>query len=117
MMKKMKIKSVAKEFIENKPEHPHINYTRNPISGIRELEKLMEIVKDRLENIKTPALIIQGSHDPVVNPEGSRRVYEKLASEDKTYELLNFNRHGIIMDEGSDEVHRLIGEFIERVSG
>ncbi|MGD9160250.1 MAG: alpha/beta fold hydrolase [Desulfobacteraceae bacterium] len=115
MMKKMKIKSMAKEFVENNPEHPHINYTRNPISGIRQLERLMEKVKDKLEDIKIPALIVQGSQDPVVNPEGSKQIFERLGSEDKTYELLDFDRHGIIMDEGSEKVHRVIGEFLKRV--
>ena len=75
----------------------------------------MEKVKDKLDDIKVPALVIQGDKDPVVNPEGSKQIFERLGSEDKTYELLNFSRHGIIMDEGSEEVHRLIGEFIERV--
>lgn len=113
-MKKMKIKSMTKEFIDNDSEHPHINYTRNPISGIRELERLMEKVKDGLGNINTPALIIQGDKDPIVNPEGSKHLFEKLGSEDKTYELLDFDRHGIIMDKGSEEVYRIIEEFIKK---
>ena len=115
LMKKMKIKSITKEFIPNNPEHPHINYTRNPISGIRELERLMEKLKDKLEDIRIPALVVQGNQDPVVNPDGSRQLFENLGSEDKTYELLDFDRHGIIMDSGSDEVHQIIGEFVKRV--
>ncbi len=117
LMKKLKIKSMAREFVENQPEHPHINYTRNPISGIRELERLMEKIKDKLGDITVPALVIQGNNDPVVNPEGSQQLFERIGSEDKEYKLLDFDRHGIIMDEGSDAVHKIIGEFIERVSG
>jgi len=56
------------EFVENVPENPDINYTRNPVSGSNELEKLMKQVGDQLKNVKGPALIIQGSDDPVVNP-------------------------------------------------
>ncbi len=115
IMKKMKIKSITKEFISNNPEHPHINYTRNPISGIRELERLMEKLNDKLEDIIIPAMVVQGKRDPVVNPDGSRQLFENLGSKDKTYELLDFDRHGIIMDKGSEEVHKIIGEFINRV--
>jgi esterase/lipase len=115
LMRRMKINSMAMEFVENNPEHPHINYTRNPISGIRELERLMEKVKDRLEDIKIPAFVVQGNRDPIVNPEGSRQLFERLGSKDKIYELLDFDRHGIIMDEGSNEVHKIIGEFVKRV--
>ena len=111
-MKKIRIKSITKEFVENKPEHPHINYFRNPISGVRELERLMEKVKTRLENITIPALVIQGSNDPIVNPEGSRQIFEMLGSTDKSYRVFEFERHGILMGKGSGEVHRIIGEFI-----
>ena len=58
---------------------------------------------------------ISVGQDPVVNPEGSKQIFERLGSEDKTYELLDFDRHGIIMDEGSDKVHHIIGEFIEKI--
>lgn len=115
IMKKMRLKSMAKEFVENKSEHPHINYLRNPVSGIRELERLMEKVKTKLGDITIPALIVQGRNDPIVNPEGSKEIYEELGSIDKSYESLEFERHGILMGAGSNEVHQVIGEFVKRI--
>lgn len=114
-MKKMKIHSITKEFVENKPEHPHINYFRNPVSGVRELERLMEKVKTRLNHITVPALVIQGNNDPIVKPEGSKKIYEELGSTDKSYRVFDFERHGILMGDGSAEVHQVIGEFINKV--
>ncbi len=115
IMKKIKISSAAKEFTVNVPENPHINYSRNPISGIRELEKLMEKLKSGLNKIECPALIAQGNNDPVVNPEGSREIYEQLGSGDKSYRLFDFDRHGIIRGEGSEKVYEVIGEFAVKV--
>jgi esterase/lipase/1-acyl-sn-glycerol-3-phosphate acyltransferase len=115
LMKKVKLEGALKTFVENRPENPHINYFRNPVSGVHQLEKLMDYISDRLEKIEIPALVLQAQGDPVVNPEGSRLVFKKLGSKDKTYILLNYDRHGIILGEGSRRVHRIITEFINRL--
>ncbi|MBL0712426.1 MAG: alpha/beta fold hydrolase, partial [Desulfosarcina sp.] len=40
LMKRIHSNGPVKEFIANDPENRHINYLRNPIAGIRELERL-----------------------------------------------------------------------------
>ena len=51
-LKKIRLSSGAKEFIENCPENPHINYIRNPIAGVRQLEKLMDQLEPKLKKLK-----------------------------------------------------------------
>ncbi|MEW6673686.1 MAG: alpha/beta fold hydrolase [Thermodesulfobacteriota bacterium] len=113
IMKKVRWDGAKKEFVENSPENPHINYERNPVSGIRELERLMESLEPRLQDITAPALVMQSRQDPVVDHKGSRRVFELLGSEDKQYVLFNFDRHGILLGPGAERVHQVIGKFIE----
>ncbi|RLC01918.1 MAG: glycerol acyltransferase [Deltaproteobacteria bacterium] len=105
-----------KEFVNNLPENPHINYFRNPISGVSEIENLMESLYPLLEDITVPALIVQSENDPVVNPKGSRKIFKRLGSVDKRYTLFNFDRHGILLGEGSDRVYRTIAAFIDHLS-
>ncbi|MGD8720894.1 MAG: alpha/beta hydrolase, partial [Desulfobacterales bacterium] len=116
LMKKVRLDDAQVEFVENHPENPHINYLRNPIAGVRELERFMGALEPKLGAIKVPALVIQGQGDPVVNPKGSVRVFQRLGSEDKTYVLFSFNRHGIVRGEGAERVHRTVWEFIERLN-
>ncbi|MGB7918965.1 MAG: alpha/beta fold hydrolase [Desulfobacterales bacterium] len=116
LMKKFRLGDAQMEFVENHPENPHINYLRNPIAGVRELERFMGALEPKLGAIKVPALVIQGQGDPVVNPKGSVRVFQRLGSEDKTYVLFSFNRHGIVRGEGAERVHRTVWEFIERLN-
>ncbi|MGA8240883.1 MAG: alpha/beta fold hydrolase [Desulfobacterales bacterium] len=116
LMKKVRLSDAQMEFVENHPENPHINYLRNPIAGLRELERFMGALEPKLGAIKVPALVIQGQGDPVVNPKGSVRVFQRLGSEDKTYVLFSFNRHGIVRGEGAERVHRTVWEFIERLN-
>lgn len=114
-MKKIRINAAKKEFVENHPENPHINYFRNPIASIRELDRLMVSIESKLKEITIPALVMQARLDPVVDPIGSRRIFDGIGSEIKEYFLLNHNRHGILLGEGADRVHRIIGDFIDSI--
>jgi len=59
-----------------------------------------------------PALIVQSARDPVVSPKGSRKIFDRITSEDKEYRLFNFSRHGILLHEGSEKVYRAVVEFL-----
>ena len=115
LMERVRLDEAKMEFVDNNPENPHINYLQNPISGIRELERLMDAVEPKLSDIHLPALVIQAQGDPVVNPKGSFKVFQALASEDKSYIVFNFDRHGIILGQGAGKVHRAVWEFIQRL--
>lgn len=101
-----------KEFILNTPENPRTSYRRNPVSGIREIERLMERLDEKLPAIRTPTLVIHTHRDPVARPEESKRIFDLIGAEEKAYILFNFDRHGILSGPGADLVHRVIGDFI-----
>jgi esterase/lipase len=75
----------------------------------------MEKVNSRLSMIGMPSLVIQSKGDPVVDPRGSKELFEKIGSTEKSYRTFDMNRHGILLGEGSDAVHAVIGEFCKRV--
>jgi esterase/lipase len=102
-----------RKFIPNDPENPHINYLRNPISGVKELMDLMNELSGRLDLIKVPALLIQASDDPVVHPEGSKLLYKGLGSQDKELVMIKCNRHGILRGEPSERVFTRVLEFLD----
>ena len=115
-MEKARQAGAKKEFVENKSENPHINYLRNPVCGVLELERLMEIVADKLPDLRMPALVIQSLGDPVVKPSGSRRAFQHIGSKEKAYILFNFDRHGILLGKDSEKVHKAIVNFVEGLS-
>ena len=115
LMDRVKIESAKKEFVINSPENPHINYKRNPVSGILELERLMDSLEAKLADIKIPALIVQSFRDPVVNPEGSKRIFQLLGSTEKEYLLVNYERHGIILGEKCERVYKAVADFMKRL--
>ncbi len=115
-MERVGLDGAKKDFIPNNPENPHINYSRNPIGGVRELGLLMEALEPKLPSIKLPVLVVQSDGDPLVDPKGSRRVFELLGSQDKQYLLFDIDRHGILLGDRAHRVHRAIGNFIRRLS-
>ena len=115
LMGKLNVGAAKKEFVENNPENPHVNYVRNPISGIIELDRLMDQIEPKLPGIHVPALVVQSFGDPVVNPAGSLKIYGKLGAEDKEYLMVNYERHGIINGEHAERVFRAIGDFLDRL--
>lgn len=115
LMGRVQWEEAKKEFVVNRPENPDINYIRNPIAGVRELERLMDHVEPRLTDITMPALVVQSRSDPVVHPKGSQRIFELIRSTDKQYVMFDFKRHGILLGEGSVRVHEVIGGFVDRL--
>ena len=103
------------EFVTNNPENPHINYFRNPVSGVNELGKLMKQVGERLKYITDPVLIVQGSEDPVVNPVSGLEIFEKLGTEDKQLVRIFARHHGILRGREAPEVEARVLDFLKRV--
>jgi esterase/lipase/1-acyl-sn-glycerol-3-phosphate acyltransferase len=103
------------EFVENRPENPHINYLRNPVAGVREIERLMDDLEPRLNGIEIPALVVQSSDDPVVDPRGSEKIFKRLGGREKKYVVFSLSRHGILLGERADMVYRAVGEFLQHL--
>jgi esterase/lipase len=114
-MERFHIDEAQKTFVDNHPENPHINYLKNPISGVRELERLMASLEPRLSLIAAPTLVIQSLEDPVVNPKGTEKIFKLLGSTDKQMVMFNFKRHGILLGDGAERVYRAIGSFVDHI--
>ncbi|PKN12048.1 MAG: glycerol acyltransferase [Deltaproteobacteria bacterium HGW-Deltaproteobacteria-4] len=115
LMDVLKRERGKKEYAEIFPEHPEINYHRLPIVSLIAMENVMKALAAKLPMITVPTLIVQAKGDPVVTPDGSKRLFEKLGAKEKEYLLVDLNRHGILSGPGAEQVHSAIAAFIERV--
>ena len=112
MIKLIRLDTIAKEFIKNNPENPHINYVRNPIAGIRQLEKLMDQLEPKLKDITLPTLVVQSRKDKVVSPKGTLKLFNNLGSQFKEYYLFDYDRHGILIGDKAIRIYKAIENFI-----
>jgi esterase/lipase len=100
------------EYIDDQPENPDINYSRNYISAIVQLEKVMEECQKNLSLITCPTLVIQADNDPVVNPISGQNIYNKINSRHKVLSMLEFKNHVIIHGLGTQKVFNEIKNFL-----
>lgn len=115
LMKKMNVEAAGKQFVENHPENPHINYTRNPLSAMMELDRLMRQLEGKIGTVDVPAMVIQSLADPVVDSAGAVRIFERLGARDKELLMVNTARHGIVNGDGADRVFEAVGAFVRRL--
>ncbi|OPL14865.1 MAG: hypothetical protein AVO39_08540 [delta proteobacterium MLS_D] len=113
MLARFKVDKGRMEFVTNEPQNRHINYFRNPVSGVRQLEMLMDVVEERLKNVTDPVLVIQGENDPVVNPVSGSEIYEKAGSEKKRFIAVEADYHGILWKEKLDDVTAGVLDFLK----
>ena len=114
LLKKIGQSQYAWDYVENSPENKHINYTRNPLTGVRQLTQVMNATDAVLPDVHTPTLVIQASKDATVNPVSGMEIFEKLGSKDKELVLFERTRHGIINGEGSLEVFSQVEHFLQK---
>lgn len=100
------------QYVTNSPENRHINYAKNPMNAIRELNEVMGAMERSLKDVRIPTLVIQGSRDPVVDPSSGRFIFSQLGTPDKELIMLERDRHGIINGEGATDVFDRVDFFL-----
>ncbi|NJE02785.1 alpha/beta hydrolase [Thermococcus sp. MV11] len=73
----------------------------------------MELAHREADKIKAPVLLLVGTGDVITPPEGSRRLFEELAVEDKTLREFEGAYHEIFEDpEWAEEFHETIVRWL-----
>lgn len=102
------------EYVDDKPENPELNYSRNYLKGVEELGKLMQQCEEILPKITSPALIVQAAKDPIINSISGKMIFEKIASESKMLFEPDFSNHVIINGDNQEHVFASIKEFLHK---
>jgi carboxylesterase len=104
--------SLAREFMKNDADNPHINYPLCPISAFVQVKKLMKKVRKSLPDINIPALVIQGKNDPKVAPQSGPVIFELLGSDKKHFAWIDYHIHGIVRGNIARDVFKEIELFL-----
>lgn len=116
LLSMMRKKEQGEQFLDYTSDNPHINYAKNPVSGVREVGLLLDAVNSNLDELKMPVLIIHTDNDPVVIKKAAGKIYDNLGSEEKELCLLHSSQH--IMSKGnvSDRVKNILTSYLMRLS-
>ena len=64
----------------------------------------VDYVQRQMENFRLPVLIVQGTADRLVDPEGSKQLYARAQSTDKTLKLYEGLYHEVLNEPEKDDV-------------
>ncbi len=92
-------------------------YDVNPLRAAVQVGKLQRIVRQRLQAIRQPILILQGRLDTSIDPRSAEVVYQEVGSAVKELHWMERSTHCVILDVEWEQAAELTVRFIERVLG
>ncbi len=78
-----------------------------------EILRYLKIIQERSHQITLPLLVQHGSADRLTLPEGTKHLYEKASSSDKTLKIYEGLYHELIHEPERDEVIDFVAAWIE----
>ena len=94
----------------------HFSYLDNPYRSIAELSYLIDEVKEKVEKISAPTLVIHSKDDEYVLPYNAEFIFEKLTIKEKELMYIEKAGHVITRDGDKEKVFNKISAFIEKYS-
>jgi len=79
-----------------------------------EINQATKIIQQQMEAIRLPLLILHGGADRLADPEGSKQLYERAESKDKTLKLYDGFYHEVMNELGKE---RVLGDIVEWLEG
>lgn len=87
-------------------------YTGKPRVGtMREIARQCEYVQNNFDKVTLPFLTVHGTADGVTCPSGSKMLYEKASSEDKSLKLYEGGAHSLIQGEPDESADLVLADM------
>ncbi|MBY7665662.1 alpha/beta hydrolase [Staphylococcus agnetis] len=84
-----------------------------PTSTLRELQDTIQGVRDHVEDVIEPLLVIQSEHDEMINTDSANIIYNEAAPEDKHLSWYKNSGHVITIDKEKEAVFEEVYQFLE----
>ena len=101
------------ELMEVSMKDPLSSYGKTTIRLLAELVDAMKRVKAEAHTLTLPILMLQGTDDVIVDPEGATRLYNLATSEDKTLKIYEGFYHELFNDPEKERVLEDVKTWLE----
>jgi carboxylesterase len=91
----------------------HIHYEDIAIRIFHELDRLIDIVKEKdfLKQITVPSIVIQAKDDGIAEPASAKQIYDGISSQKKELYTPDYGTHDIMLTEARYEAFRRTANF------
>lgn len=99
------------------PKAERFVYERIPVDALISLNRGIRQVRNKLDTIKCPALLMQSTHDLTVNPISVEIIRKKIQRVNPTVEYWERSGHILTLGQERDEVIIKVHEFLQQFVG
>ncbi|ARJ52014.1 alpha/beta hydrolase [Staphylococcus lutrae] len=85
----------------------------HPTETLKELQVMLQGVRDSVDEVIDPLLIIQAEHDEMINPDSANIIYDEAMSDDKRISWYKNSGHVITIGKEKDAVFEDVYQFLE----
>ena len=85
----------------------------HPTETLEELSATMKGVKDQVDEVMDPILVVQAEQDKMIDPQSANYIYETVESDDKDIKWYANSGHVITINKEKEQVFEDIYEFLE----
>jgi carboxylesterase len=94
-----------------------VAYTAYPLRAIAEVDELLRVMHGALRRVSVPVLLMHSREDDFAHPSSMPRIYDGLASRDKTMVWIDRSNHIITCDISRELVFSTAASFVDRITG
>jgi carboxylesterase len=82
------------------------------MASLPELQQLIQEVRQSIDLLYAPILVVQSRHDQVINPDSANMIYNSVESIQKEIRWFEQSRHVITLDKEKDQLHEEVLTFL-----
>ncbi|MDQ0216235.1 carboxylesterase [Oikeobacillus pervagus] len=106
-----KLEGKSEEIIEKEIE----SFKKTPMKTLTELRELVSDVRNHVDLIYAPALVVQARQDKIIDPNSANIIYNEVESSNKELKWYEESGHVITLDKEKDQLHEDIYQFLEKL--
>src|SRR5699024_8282768 len=86
------------------------------VNMFQQIGKFITDVKNNINTIYTPTLVVQARQDQMINPESAPFIYENVEADRKEMKWYEESGHVITLDKEKDQLHEDVYTFLESLN-
>lgn len=87
--------------------------TAQGMPSLAALRDEVQAVRDELDLVYAPILVVQATHDEVIDPQSAHIIYEGVSSDEKDLKWYDESKHVITLGKEKEQLHQDIYAFLE----
>lgn len=85
----------------------------HPTNTLKELQQTIQSVREAVDEVVEPLLVIQSEKDDMINPDSANIIYDEALSDDKHLLWYHDSGHVITIDKEKEKVFEEVFQFLE----